>query len=253
MDGTLLNSKHELNPRFYTIFHQLRQRGIIFAAASGRQYYNIRNVFNDIKEDMYFIAENGGVVMHRETDLYVQPMDAELTMNLIADAKKMNNTFTILCGKRKAYIEEMAPFFLDHLKMYYDEYEIVPDLLQVRDDDFLKIAICDMSGAEANSYPLFREKGRELQVKVSGNVWLDISHRLANKGSALNVLQQHLGVHPDETMVFGDYLNDLEMMEQAGFSYAMENAHPEVKAVAKYSAATNDQDGVLQILDRVLA
>ena len=253
MDGTLLNSKHELDPEFYTLFRQLKKRGIHFPAASGRQYQNIRNVFSSVENEMYFIAENGGYVVYRRNELLVQEMDPELTRSLIVDAKSVEGTFTILCGKRKAYVENTTRFFIEHLERYYDEYEVVDNLMTVSGDQFLKIAICDISGAEGNTYKLFRERAEDLQIKVSGNIWLDISHKLANKGYALQRLQEKIGVSPAETIVFGDYLNDLEMMQQADFSFAMENAHDEVKAVARYTARSNDDGGVLEILRAVVA
>jgi Cof subfamily protein (haloacid dehalogenase superfamily) len=253
LDGTLLNSKHELDPEFYSLFRQLQEKGVIFVAASGRQYQNIRSVFSGIDQEMYFIAENGGYVVHREVELLVQEMQPELTYSLLRDAKSVEGTFTILCGKKKAYIENTTPFFMEHLQRYYDAYEVVDDLLRVTDDQFLKIAICDMSGAEGNSFQLFRQRSENLQIKVSGNIWLDISHALANKGEALKKLQEKLGIAAEHTVTFGDYLNDLEMMGQAYFSFAMENAHPEVKAAARYQAKSNDQRGVFDILQMIIA
>ena len=52
MDGTLLNSKSELDASFFTLFSQLRAQGILFAAASGRQYYNLAKYFDAVKDDM---------------------------------------------------------------------------------------------------------------------------------------------------------------------------------------------------------
>jgi Cof subfamily protein (haloacid dehalogenase superfamily) len=251
MDGTLLNSRHELDPDFYRIYRQLKSKGIIFAAASGRQYHNIRNVFSPISSEIYFISENGGYVVHQERELHVQEMEPEITYSLIEEAKTIEGTFTILCGKKKAYIEDSTSFFVEHLRRYYDEYEIVEDLLKVTDDQFLKIAICDTSGAEKNAFNLFRTRIENLQIKVSGDIWLDISHKLANKGEALKKVQKILSVTPEQTVVFGDYLNDLEMMEQAHFSFAMENAHPAVKEVSRYVAKSNDEGGVLEILRQI--
>ena len=56
---------------------------------------------------------------------------------------------------------------------------------------------------------------------------------MANKGRAMNVVQKKFGISLQETMVFGDYLNDLEMMQQASFSYAMENANPDIIKAAR--------------------
>ena len=54
-------------------------------------------------------------------------------------------------------------------------------------------------------------------------------------------------------MVFGDYLNDLGMFNESYFSYAMKNAHPKLKEIAKFEADTNDEDGVLKVLKEVIA
>jgi hydroxymethylpyrimidine pyrophosphatase-like HAD family hydrolase len=53
-----------------------------------------------------------------------------------------------------------------------------------------------------------------------------------NKGNAIEKLQKSLNILPEQTMAFGDYLNDIEMLKNARYSYAMENAHPSVKEVA---------------------
>jgi hypothetical protein len=87
-----------------------------------------------------------------------------------------------------------------------------------------------------------------LQVTVSGEIWLDITAKGANKGVAIKALQEKLGINFDETMVFGDYLNDLEMMEVAYHSYAMENAHEDLKKVARFTAKSNDENGVVEVI-----
>lgn len=252
MDGTLLNSKKELSPGFYPLFHQLRELGILFAAASGRQFFNLQNEFSAIQNDMIFIAENGSYVFYKGRDILVQALDRNTTHQLINIARKIPDAYIILCGKKQAYIENTDPVFMEHVNMYYDRKRSVEDLLQVEDDQFLKIAICDLAGSEQNSYTYFRHLENELQVKVSGSIWLDLSHKLANKGRAIKVLQQEFNISFDETMIFGDYLNDLEMMKEGYFSYAMENAHPEIKEVSRFIAQSNDEDGVMKVLETIL-
>ena len=253
MDGTLLNSQHELNPSFFDLFHQMKTKGILFVAASGRQYFNIINQFESIKDEIVLIAENGSYVMYKDEEILVQAMDREVTMEQIITARSIDKSFVILCGKKCAYIENDHPDFMRHVKMYYDKYQVVDDLLKVEDDQFLKIAICDFAGSENNSYHYFKNKRDSLQLKVSGNIWLDISHWLANKGRALNVVQKKFGIGFQETMVFGDYLNDLEMIQQASFSYAMKNAHPDIKKAARYLTKSNDENGVCIIIQKMLS
>ena len=69
MDGTLLNSKNEIQDGFYEVFNKLEEKGIIFAAASGRQYYNLLKRFEGIEDKMMFIAENGTFVVYKGKEL----------------------------------------------------------------------------------------------------------------------------------------------------------------------------------------
>ena len=57
MDGTLLDSKGRLNPEFFSVFEGLKDKGIMYVAASGRQYYNLLKLFNNVKDDIMFVAE----------------------------------------------------------------------------------------------------------------------------------------------------------------------------------------------------
>lgn len=253
MDGTLLNSKHEFEPGFPEMYQQLQQQKILFAPASGRQLYNLQNKFGALGKNMVFIAENGSHVQYQGRDLLVQSLPVKRVHELINMARQVKGVNIILCGKKQAYMESTEPEFLRHMEMYYDRRLVVEDLLKVNEDDFLKIAICDLSGAEANSYPVFRHLEDELQVKVSGKIWLDLSHQLANKGRALQVVQQQLNISKEQTMAFGDYLNDIEMMKQAYFSYAMSNAHPLVKQAARFQAGSNEENGVGVVIAQLLS
>jgi hydroxymethylpyrimidine pyrophosphatase-like HAD family hydrolase len=95
-------------------------------------------------------------------------------------------------------------------------------------------------------------KNHKILLKVSGKNWLDISDEKANKGNALKHVQQLLNVSKEETMVLGDYHNDIEMMQEANFSFAMENAHADIKELAKYSTKSNDDFGVETILEKLI-
>jgi hydroxymethylpyrimidine pyrophosphatase-like HAD family hydrolase len=100
--------------------------------------------------------------------------------------------------------------------------------------------------------PKVKQLENDMQVIVSGQNWLDISHNNANKGFALNILQNRLNISKEETMVFGDYNNDLKMLALADFSYAMENAHANVKNIAKFQTKSNDELGVELVLEQLI-
>lgn len=251
MDGTLLNEKNEIHEDFYSVFNEIREKKIIFAAASGRQYYNLVKRFKDIKDNMMFIAENGTFVVYKGKELLVNGLRKETAIELIEIGRNIDESYVILCGKKSAYIEKSDERLIKQTEKYYERYEIVEDLTKV-EDEFLKVTICDFKGAEYNSnnyYDFYRDK---VQVTVSGELWLDMTAKGVNKGVAINKIQELLEIKYEETMVFGDYLNDLEMMSSAYYSYAMENAHEDLKKVARFRAKSNNDNGVVQAIREIL-
>ena len=251
MDGTLLNDKNEIHEEFYKVFQELKNKNIIFAAASGRQYYNLAKRFEKIKDDMMFIAENGTFVVYKGEELLLNALDKETAIELIKIGRHIKESYVVLCGKKSAYIESKDERLIKEVEKYYEKYKIVNDLTKV-EDDILKVTICDFIGSEENSYTYYNDYKENLQVSVSGQIWLDITDKGVNKGLAINKLQELLIIKHEETMVLGDYLNDLEMMESAYHSYAMENAHDDLKKVARFRAKKNTENGVVEKIKEVL-
>ena len=87
---------------------------------------------------------------------------------------------------------------------------------------------------------------------VSGKLWVDIMNIETDKKQGVEALQRVLGVTPAQTAVFGDYLNDLQMLDAGGWSFAMANAHPDLKRAARYIAPANTEHGVLQVVRRLV-
>lgn len=250
MDGTLLNSNNEIHADFYPMFQSLKEKDIIFAAASGRQYYNLLERFKDIKDDMMFIAENGTFVVYKGKELIVNSLEKNIAKELIEIGRTIPNSYVILCGKNSAYIESHDERLIKQTAKYYERYKIVENLTSI-DDDILKVTICDFNGSENNSNNYFDEYRDKVQITVSGEIWLDMVAKGINKGVAINEIQNLLNIDYKETMVFGDYLNDLEMMSSAYHSYAMANAHDILKKAARFIAKSNDENGVIQAIKSV--
>ena len=251
MDGTLLNSNHEVSNRFFELFEELKKRNILFVAASGRQYASIVHKLEPIKNDILVIAENGALVKDKEQELLVTPIQSHLKNSLLSKIDKVDGAHAMLCGKYNAYFDGKSVPFLEQLKEYYASYEIHDDFSTVN-DEIIKIAVYHNISAEDYIYPAMRDLKDQIKVKVSGMHWVDLNHTDANKGFALDKLQKRFNITPEETLVFGDYNNDLEMLQKAKYSFAMENAHPDVLKVANYKTSNNDDFGVERILEKLL-
>jgi len=248
MDGTLLNSKGKVSDTFFRIFPQLHKAGIHFVAASGRQFYSITEKLISIKKNISIIAENGGMNKFIDQAISFNVLDTETIKNLIPDLRKIKDSYIVLCGEKGAYIETDDIHFIDMFKEYYPEYFYIEDLENIRDEVFFKIALFHYEDSEKYIYPAVKHLENKLQVKVSGQCWLDIAHPNANKGNVLKALQEEFGISNEETMAFGDFNNDLEMLNNSYFSFAMENAHPNIKRAARFTTKSNDEEGVEIIL-----
>lgn len=251
MDGTLLNSNHEVSSRFFELFKKMKQRGIHFVAASGRQYSSMISKLDSIKDDMIFISENGAYVKRQEEVLLTTPIKTENIHDILKLIKGVENAHPVLCSKNNAYVSGSSSKFINLLKEYYSEFEIVENQLNVT-DEVLKVAIYHFEDSEQFIYPAVKHLESSLKVKVSGSNWVDVSHENAHKGYALEKVMKEYDIASNEILVFGDYNNDLEMLLLSDYSFAMANAHPNVKRVAKFETSTNNDFGVEVILEKLL-
>ncbi|MGE4548872.1 MAG: Cof-type HAD-IIB family hydrolase [Intestinibacillus sp.] len=254
MDGTLLNSQQRLPPRLFPIIRALREKDVRFAVASGRQYYNLLERFEGLEEDILFIGENGGMVFDGRELLYASSIPIEKLQAPVRLARSLPGAYVVLCGTKSAYLEDDDSVFNENARRYYAKLRRVPDVLDAAGQDSIcKMAVFQHRQAELGIYPEFLLCGRQFQVVLSGDSWVDLMEPGVNKGSAIRQIQQRFGITPDESMAFGDYLNDCEMMRAVRHSYAMANAHPGLREVSRMEAPSNDEEGVIQVLVREFA
>lgn len=254
MDGTLLDAHGRIPDGLWSLLPRLQERGIAFAPASGRQLATLQRQFEASPAELDYIAENGAYVVRGGVEVSSDAVDPAFAAAVIDRVRGLDDLDVglVVCGKRSAYIERADDAFVSEATKYYARLETVPDLHEV-DDQILKIAVFDFAVSETSLAPRLFDLRETHQVVVSGQHWVDIMNRGVNKGVALRNLQQALGVTPAQTVAFGDYLNDLELLQAADWSYAMAEAHPDVAAVARYRAPSHTEHGVLTVLDELLS
>lgn len=251
MDGTLLNPNHEVSTQFIDQFWALKEKGITVVAASGRQHNSIVEKLAAVENELTVIAENGAMTTFHGKETVFTPYPKGHLNKTLALLKKQENMHPVLCTNGSAFISKGQEKFEPILREFYSAFNVI-DRLEDCTQEVLKIAIYHFESSEKYIFPLVQDLANEVKIKISGPNWVDLSHPNANKGFALNALQKHLGVSQEQTMVFGDYFNDLEMMEQAHFSYAMANAHPEIIKKANYKTGSNSEFGVETVLEKLL-
>jgi Cof subfamily protein (haloacid dehalogenase superfamily) len=255
MDGSLLDDAKQLHDTFWPLLDALDRRGVLLCPASGRQYATLRRQID--RDDLVYIAENGAYVVHHGIEVSSELLPRAAALGVVhavraasADGEDLG---TVLCGKRSAYIERTDERFLAQAHPYYALLEEVDDLTAV-EDAILKVAVYDFGSAEAGAGPLLTPVGEaaDARVVVSGEHWVDVMSPTADKGHALRAVQDALGITAEQTMAFGDYFNDIGMLDAAHYSFAMDNAHPDVRAHARFVAPANTENGVVRTIRSVL-
>ncbi|GAA4722877.1 Cof-type HAD-IIB family hydrolase [Isoptericola chiayiensis] len=257
MDGTLLDADGRVPDDLWPILAGLHDAGIVVVPASGRQHATIAADFPADRtpghDELVIIAENGTLVTRGgnpvSTDA-LSPDAVTAVVHAVRDIEPVRGG-AVVAGLRGAYVERADAAFVDHVRTYYAELEVVDDLTRV-DDQVLKVAVHDDVDSATGTFPALAHLQDSLQVVVSSPHWVDVMNPGVNKGVALRRLQELAGIGPEQTVVFGDYLNDLEMLDAAHWSYAMADAHPDVIARARYVAPSNAEHGVVRVLEAML-
>ncbi len=249
MDGTLLNSQSAIPEGFWPLLDELRVQSIPFVVASGRQYQSLCHIFGAYAKNMPIIADNGAYVMYGGEEISSRVLSREFVVStvtylheLIAEGAPIA---LVVAGKKYGYIENEDPIFMSYVQHYYHSRKLCADILDY-DDEIVKIAIFDFSGAQTGVFPQLRHLQRTHEVVLSGEQWVDIMDPRVNKGEATREILAAFNVKPSETAAFGDFFNDKEMLESVGLSFLMANGHPELRSSARFVAPSNDEAGLIQ-------
>ncbi len=264
LDGTLLDSAKNLSERNRNALAAASAKGVHIVPTTGRFFGMMPEAIRALPFVRYAITVNGAQVYDRETDsalaraeipvaTAVAAMEVLDAFDCIYDCYQENWGWMTDAMQRKADL--YAPD-AHYLKMIREFRRPVPELkahLAAKGADVQKVMcfardaadLPAIQGALAARFP-------ELVLTRSTPNNVEINHALAHKGEAMRRLCEALGFGIENAMSFGDGLNDLTMVRDAGLGVAMANAAPEVLAAAKHTTLSNDEDGVAAAIERFL-
>lgn len=255
IDGTLVREgSHVIDPAYYALIRSMKERGMAFCVCSGRQFASIMRLFSPVADDVFFIAENGTILRTREKILHTWTLDQAAVSSLLSEIRRIEGAQTLFCTPDRTYVEAGEDSYVYHfLKDEYQyELENVPDLAALPMDNISKVTIFHEDAEAACSGLLASHWSRDLKMASSGKTWIDICAKDAGKGKALSLLQKHLGISREETVYFGDNMNDLPAFEEAGMTGTVASARPEVRERADLIAPSFEELGVLTALQGIL-
>ena len=262
MDGTLLDPKGQLDlPRLEKILDKLDQCDIRFVIATGNEVHRMRQLLGHLAERVVLVVANGARIFENNELIQAQTWDDAMVDRALGHFKgrecqdqfvvtAMNGGFV----KKGTVFTELDKFMTpEMIEKLYQRLNFVDEFDSSLFGGVLKMSMVvgeerlDSVLQEVND--LFDGRVRAVS---SGYGCIDILQDGIHKAWGLVELLKRWNLKPEQIMAFGDSENDIEMLELAGISYAMENAEEAGKEIATKVAPANSQAGVYKVLENWL-
>ena len=251
LDGTLLNSKKQLSPRNLAALTRAAELGIEIVPATGRFYGGLPEAVRALPFLHYAVTINGAFVcsLPAGAPIYKAEIPWRDAVSLLRYLDEWGVVYDCYADN--------AAWITASMKARVQEYVRDPIYLgliqRLREPDVQKVQV--YPGDPEKRLALLRAMPEAFPAmlatsSIAENV--EINAAAANKGQALLALAAHLGLRPEQTMAFGDGLNDVTMLRDAGVGVAMGNASDEIRALADVVTASCDEDGVAQVIEQLL-
>lgn len=262
MDGTLLDPRGQLDlPRLEKILDKLDHRGVRFVIATGNEVHRMRQLLGHLAERVVLVVANGARIFENNELIQAQTWDDAMVDRALAHFKgrecqdqfvvtAMNGGFV----KKGTVFTELDKFMTpEMIEKLYQRMNFVDEFDSNLFGGVLKMS---MVVGEERSDSVLQEINDlfdgHVRAVSSGYGCIDILQDGIHKAWGLVELLRRWNLKPEQIMAFGDSENDIEMLELAGISYAMENAEEAVKEIATKLAPANSQAGVYKVLENWL-
>jgi Cof subfamily protein (haloacid dehalogenase superfamily) len=249
LDGTLLNSNGQISEKNKEIISAVSDAGALLILATGRYFVQMKGIIERLNYSGILVSTDGAVTINvlqkKVISEYSFPIqDVEETIKHCRE----RNIHIAVNTAFQYYVESVSDFHKEHYKKYETSYEIVSDLLQIK-QPILKFIVSDHRFV--NGWQHVEYKGH-LRKRANAEHYNEIVHQHTFKTNAIrNVLDQYK-INAEELLAIGDYYNDIDMLQNAGMGIAMGNAPDEVKKIANDVTLTNDEDGVYFALKKYI-
>lgn len=276
MDGTLLNDEHMISDENLKAIRKAQEMGRHFTIVTGRDYGAVKSYLEECDLRCECILSNGAE--YRDVDgnviesVYMNKESVKIVFDILNEAglciQLMTNNGSYITNKesdKQAIIDRFKLFnpkmteeeVIEFVKNFHKqrgmkEIDNVYEILE-SDVEVLKIVTFDNDKKLiARLKEKLKESTSDLAVASTFSNDIEISDIEAQKGLILAKTIKKMGIDKNEVIVLGDSFNDYSMFTEFENSYAMENAIPEIKEIAKYITDTNNNDGVAKAIYKAL-
>ena len=242
IDGTLLqHGATQVDRAVFEEIRRLKRKGILFCAASGRQYKSLRTLFEPVADDMCFLCENGALAFLRERVLFKTAMNRALCRELVQDILAIDGCEVLISGEDTSYLMPRGQEIVDVIVNFIGNNTKIVQSFDDIHEEIIKVSAFRHDDLPHVVDVLDAKWSKHFHAAVAGLQWYDLT--LADKGSGLKCLCEVLDVPLSDVMAFGDNFNDVSMLDIVGHPRLMEGAAEELKQ--RYSQRT---DTVLPVL-----
>ncbi|QCJ44947.1 HAD family phosphatase [Bacillus sp. S3] len=276
MDGTLLNSVQQISEENKAAILKAQAQGVEFVVATGRSYQEATYVLGEAGLKCPIICVNGAEVRSKEGEiLSATPISKQLAREVAATLRDLDVYFEVYTdqGARTVDANKAVNVLVDIVMSANPEADrdeityvagarLRDGLVEVIDDyeilfadehiQLYKMLVFSFDAEKLAAANTALAAFEDLAVAASGDENLEITHKQAQKGIALEYLAEASGIDISETMAIGDNFNDVSMFERAGRAIAMGNASFEIKALCDDITDTNNEHGVAKAILEVL-
>lgn len=257
MDGTFENDEKTFDrQRFDKILTELRKHHIHFIASSGRPLSRLQKDFHGFLDRIDIVADNGSILTQDNHIILRHVFTYQTGIKLISFIQdNYPSTEIAASGLDRSYINKRASVkFKNAMHFFYPNVIEINNLTKLpTSDNLTKLTLnCDAQLASELEFRFNQNSSERIHCTTSGFDNIDVMPNRVNKGQGIKYFLRYFNVKPEELIAFGDDMNDKEMIELASFSYAMKNGNPKLKEIAKYEAPSNNDMGVLQVLEEYL-
>ena len=256
IDGTLLMPARALTPRTLRALGRLRSYDVAFAFVTGLNPWVTRRLVNAVGPWAHAVCLNGIFTLKEGKPVpgrFVDPHVAREAVELIVDRGYVplvygEDQITRYLPGHEESMAEVRVLIAERPYQPYISVETVTELFAVRP---AQISVCEKRERGAALFPPLRDAvgDRAYVVYQPGHhTWVEVNHPEARKDLSLVALARSLGVEADEVLYFGDSLNDIPVFETFPYTVAVDDARPEVKALAWETAGACEDDGVARFL-----
>ena len=266
IDGTLVTDDRVVTERTVTAIGLAVKKGVWVTLCTGRSISTSRPVAEQVQLNAPLIL-NGGALLYdisHSQPLYACNLEKTLALEAVYHLRAVQChpiVYSPLPDCRYFYYDhpnrENAAF-LEYLRRNPERACLIPDVTAALREDAAYIVVTDRNERIRSLAPALEECLREMRITLEVSpinreyCHLTVAPYGISKGSGLRMLAHRLGISLCDTIAVGDNLNDLDLLDTAGLGVAMGNAVPETKAHANYVTASNNEDGVAEVIERFI-